>query len=210
MRHSVVFLLALCSLLLLGQKRAELPVDSRLIKASRDSVLTQVGVTERTGKNDGEVLKYGRTMGYKSPIYYCAAGQYWGYFVSVGPLGLTKTDIPYKATPLASDMFNDGYRRGRRTPYEPHIDDLIFWRKVNSVSGHVERVVAVKSAGWVETVGFNTGPEAGSGMVDERNGGGVFRRKRNVKHFLGRMQVSGLIGVYPKELPTPKPPVKAR
>lgn len=80
---------------------------------------------------------------------------------------------------------------GSITTYTPERFDLIIWNMQGTSSGHIERIVLTGKAGWVTTVGFNTS----SGISgSQRDGGGVYYRKRNLNHVLGRMQIKGLVG----------------
>ncbi len=88
-------------------------------------------------------------------------------------------------------MYNEGVKRGSKVTPKPKYNDLIFWRKPNTWSGHVERIIEVLKAGWIRTVGFNTSSGA---TGSQSNGEGVYIRKRNVNHFLGRMLIRGYLG----------------
>ena len=82
-------------------------------------------------------------------------------------------------------------RNGEKVKYEPQVNDLIVWKHSNNWTGHVERVIEVLDKGNVRTVGANTNNgKSGS----QREGNGIFIRKRNVKHILGRLKVRGLVG----------------
>lgn len=187
MRTFILIFSFFVSSCLLAQTRYELPAKANIVSASRDSLYRQIGTTELTGRNDGKVKKYWLIFT-KAPIPYCAAGQYWCYYTACQDLGLDLLEIPILRTALANAMYDDAKRRGKRTPYTPQVDDLIVWIKPNTYNGHVERIIKVKTGGWVDTIGFNTG----SG--DAREGDGVWRKHRNIKHILSRMRVRGLIG----------------
>lgn len=180
----IFFIIISCSL---AQNRYELPAKANLVYASRDSLKRQIGTTELTGRNDGEVKKYWSLFS-ETPIPYCAAGQYWVYYRACLALGLPLSDVPILRTALANAIYDDAKRHGIKTAYTPKIDDLIVWIKPNTYNGHIERIIEVKLGGWVVTIGFNTG----SG--DAREGDGVWLKKRNIKHVLSRMRVRGLIG----------------
>lgn len=169
-----------------------IPCKAKLIKASRDSAIAQVGVREKTGHNDGyKVELYLKSVGSKKGKPYCAAGQYWCFYSSCMALNFPLTDIPIYRTGSTVIMFNEVSRKGSKIKPIPSDNDLLFWRKPNEWKGHVERIIEVLKAGWVRTVGFNTS-SGNKGSQD--NGEGVFIRKRNVNHFLGRMVLRGFIG----------------
>ena len=169
--------------------------DRELLMVSRDSMLAQVGVKEKTGRNDGrKVESYLRSVGLVKGNPYCAAGQYWCFYSSAKDLGMPNKSIPIYRTGSTVTMFNEAMKIGQKSNPYPIIDDLIFWRKPNEWKGHVERIIEVLKAGWVKTVGFNTSSGT-EGSQDD--GGGVYFRKRNVNHFLGRMVLRGFIGFKP-------------
>jgi hypothetical protein len=157
-----------------------------LLALSEMYVISQVGTLERTGRNDGDVCKYHKLLGIKEGSPYCAAGIYWSFYQASNDLNLDINNIPILKTAVANEIFNDALRRGVKSEYSPERHDLIVWRKPKSWSGHIERVIEAKKAGWVLTVGFNT--------KDETGNEGVFRKKRNVFHPLGRLAIRGLIG----------------
>lgn len=161
-----------------------LPYDKYLLVQSRKVLISQIGVTEATGKNDGlQVERYLASVGLPKGNPYCQAGQYW-CFMQVG-----KPPIPKSA--LAISSFQYAKKLNDKAAYSPSQDDLIIWNKPKTVFGHIERIIEVGKAGWVSTVGFNTSSGA---KGNQRDGGGVYKRKRNLYHFLGRMQILGLVG----------------
>lgn len=169
-----------------------MPCNNKLLLASRDSLFAQVGVKEKTNKNDGiNVETYLKSVGLTKGNPYCAAGQYWCFYSSAKDLKLPTESIPIYRTGSTITMFNFAVKTGQKTNSNPEIDDLIFWRKSNDWSGHVERIIEVKEAGWIYTIGFNTSSEKKGSQND---GDGVYKRKRNIYHFLGRMVVRGFIG----------------
>ncbi len=146
--------------------------------------LTEVGTTERTGNNDGpRVAMYLRSVGLREGFPYCAAFVCWSWDALHAPL-------PFRRTGLASAIFVDGARRG--VPGGTgSAGDLLAWRYANSASGHVGRVVKPAAAGWVVTLEANTSSGA---RGSQRDGGGVYLKRRNTKSPLGRMQFCGFIG----------------
>lgn len=178
-----------------AQSRYELEADSELLKLSEKVMLSNVGVKEETGRNDGpkiaEILK---SVDINSPAPYCQAHIYYCFdearkFILRMCGRIVKIPIPKSA--IAQSSFNYAKKKGNRTKYEPQINDLLVWKHSNSWTGHVERVVEVLPKGWVITVGANTNNgKKGS----QREGNGIFIRKRNVKHILGRLKVRGLVG----------------
>lgn len=174
-----------------AQRRFLLPAPRQLIEVSRTVLMSQIGIVERTNNNDGPVEKYWRLMGFVTPQPYCASGQYWCFWEACRIIPLPVSSISLKKTALAYGQFADAAKRGVKVPFLPEVDDILYWKHVQKITGHTERIIEVKSAGWVVTVGMNTSSGDGG---DQRDGGGVYKRKRNVRFLLGRMQVSGTIG----------------
>ena len=96
--------------------------------------------------------------------------------------------IPIYRTGSTYLMFNKAKQVGKKVSYKPQKNDLLFW--IVTTTGHVERIDSVLKGGWVKTIGFNTS----SGTGNQRDGEGVYLRKRNIYHILSRMKVRGLIG----------------
>ena len=191
----VIFLLLAATIESLSATKYLIPCKTNLIKASRDSAIAQVGVREKTGKNDGfKVEQYLKSVGRFKGEAYCAAGQYWCFYSACLDLKYPLTDIPIFKTGSTVTMFIEATRIGFRIKPVPENNDLIFWRKPNEWKGHVERIIEVLKAGWVKTVGFNTS-SGNTGSQDD--GEGVYFRKRNVNHFLGRMVLRGYLGFKP-------------
>ncbi len=126
------------------------------MEASLDSALSQVGIVEKTRRNDGEVEKYLNLFGLKKGQPYCAAGQYWCFYTASTDIGLHEAEIPIIKSAGAYRIFKDAKERGIKVRYRPAKHDLIVWRKRKSVQGHIERIVKVSGKGNVFTVGFNT------------------------------------------------------
>ncbi|MBM2817026.1 MAG: hypothetical protein HW421_3788 [Ignavibacteria bacterium] len=184
-------LIFLITISLSGQSKYNLLCNSKLLSASVDTALQQIGIREKSGNNDGEVKKYLDCLGMREGLPYCAAGQYWCFMTAADGLGLNRKLIPIKRTAVANEMFSHASNTGRRMAYRASVHDLIVWRNKGSFSGHIERVYQVQKAGWVETIGFNTG---GRTNTSQRDGSGVFKKRRNIYHPIGRMAVRGLIG----------------
>lgn len=170
-------------------RRVEINCSAQLWKASFDSVMSQIGTTEKTGNNDGEQIdNYLRPVGLRR-VAYCYAGQYWGFYVAAGN---NKSKVPLLNSALASAAFNYSKINGWLSPIvHPQPLDLIFWKFSRTPFGHAARIIAVNRAGWIETIEFNT---TSGNTGNQRDGGGVWRRKRNIRYPLGRMGLLGFIG----------------
>lgn len=159
--------------------------DSSAWYSSLDVARKQVGVREKTGRNDGpEIRQYLASVGLPEGNPYCYAGHYWT-FTQV------TTIVPIPRTGLVARFWNDAVRYGIVTEYVPAVGDFMVWRYATSIYGHTERIVHVDNKGWVTTVAMNV-PTKGRGS--ERDGDGIDFRHRNVRHPLGRMLIRGLVG----------------
>lgn len=176
-----------------------LPCRQDVLSLSGKIARSQVGVREKTGHNDGKkVEQYLSSVGLKTGNPYCAAGQVWCFREALKRLDLGMEEMPILVSGLANAIFTDAKRRGSPAALIPCENDLIVWKEPYSMHGHIERVDSVLNArkGWIQTIGFNTG----NGLSgSQREGNGVFLRKRNIYCRIGRMAVRGLIGFYFKK-----------
>lgn len=186
----ILFLL----ILLISEARAniayQLKCPGNLLLESEEIMLGEVGTCEATGKNDGDVEKYLRSVGLQADNPYCAAGQYWCFRKACRTLGISYDYIPIPRTALVYNIFAHARAEGRKCSYRPKRHSLIIWQFPKKKRGHVERITKVGRAGNVETVGFNTSAEPDG---NQRDGQGVYIRKRNVFHPLGRMRIKCLV-----------------
>lgn len=178
-----------------AQVKYIVPADSDLLGISRKIIIEQEGIVEATGNNDGkEIAAYLQSVGLQEGAPYCAAGQYYCFAEAQKQLFEYQckfAEIPIKKTGLANGIFNDAKIRGVQAEYLPAIDDLLTWRKKDHWSGHIERIIAVDKGGWVITIGFNT---SNGKTGSQREGNGVFYRKRNIYLPLSRLLIRGIIG----------------
>jgi hypothetical protein len=142
-----------------------LPVDQR--KLVIDTALSQVGVREATGHNDGQqVEKYLRVVGFGKGYAWCAAFLAWDFYVNGIPALKTawgpswfpkgKTTI-HPTTALPGDVF--GLWIGERIA---HVGFIYEWPAGSK---------------WVKTIEGNTN-QAGS-----REGDGVYVKRRLAKQI---------------------------
>lgn len=161
-----------------------------LLEKSREIALGEIGTVEKSGRNDGEVMKYNAVMGWRnSRAPYCASGVYWCYAFAADALGINRREIPIPQTGLANGIFAYAKKFGKPARYSPEIDDLIVWRYRRSSRGHIERITEVNEKGWVTTVAFNT-----EIISDGRRLCGVFAKRRNIYHPIAKLTVRGLVG----------------
>lgn len=149
--------------------------------------VAQIGVTERTGRNDGPQVKaYLGSVGLPEGNPWCCGLHYWSFKqVAATP--------PLKRTGLVRAAWNDALARGVIVPYKAEVGDFLVWGYATSVSGHIERISSEEmKGGWVATVAGNTTKPGAVGS--QREGGGCYERYRNIRHPLGKMLMKGLIG----------------
>ena len=185
-----IILLIIIPTFLYSQTRYTVDCNSDLLWLSRQIALNQVGVIEETNRNDGEVVKYLESVGLNKGNPYCAAGQYYCFNKAAIYLNFNLSSIPIPQTGLANRIFDHGRISGSKTKYNVEVDDLIIWRKGRTIYGHVERVVSIQKAGWVKTIAFNVKDNPNQKNSSE----GVFIKKRNIFHPLGRLSIRGLLG----------------
>ena len=194
----VITVILLLLLIFMGQvdaqTRYELGADAHLLDISRNIMFENVGTKELTGNNDGEKISLIlASVGIYRPAPYCQAYVYFCFSEAryiIGKCGVL-VEIPIPKNAVAQSSFNYAKSNGIKTLYTPKIDDLIVWKFSNSWSGHTERIYKVLDKGNVLTVGANTS----NGLSgSQREGNGIYKRKRNVKHPIGRMKIRGLVG----------------
>jgi hypothetical protein len=183
----LVFPLLFISTELYAQEKYNLEAKKIVLNQSREIGLQQVGITEKSNHNDGLVVKYLTPFGLPEGNPYCAAGIYWTFLIAVQNLQLSTNDIPIPKTPLANQIFNYAKNKGKKVKLSPKINDLIIWRKSNTPFGHIERIITIEDRHWVTTLAFNIKSEI-TGKE------GVYLKKRNILHPLGRLSIRGLVG----------------
>lgn len=189
----VLSLAFICAVIARSQPvRVTVPCDATLWERSLSTAIAQNGVREKTGKNDGtEIEAYLSSVGLRKGQPYCQAAQYWTFSQAAKQIGISITRIPLLRTGSTQRAWQHSVRTGRRTTISPMPGDLITWGSRKGYTGHVERVIAIKTGGWVQTIGFNTSAgKAGS----QRDGGGVHIRYRNWITPDMRMLVRGFTG----------------
>ncbi len=185
MKWIIIFILMTSCLQ--SQMRYELECDKELLKKSEEIARNQVGVLEKSNRNDGKrIAEYLRSVGINSPAPYCAAGVYYCFCMAKDEVG---GNIPIVRSGVAIRIYFEA-KAGRKSRYSPERHDLIVWKRSKTWQGHIERIVEVGRGGWVRTVAFNV-----------RQGGkeGVFYKRRNVFHPLGRLGILGLVGFRERE-----------
>lgn len=170
-----------------------IPVDSyHVLRLSETFISGEMGKREITGQNDGvHIVKYMKATGlsgYKG-YPYCAAGQAWGIRKAVDSL---KANRPFKYSAVANYYFDYAKKHGEKIANPtPARHDYVIWKNPNNYTGHIERVFEVVDDYTVYTYAFNT---SNGKTGSQREGNGNYIRKRNLKSFLGRLRIRGLVG----------------
>lgn len=185
----IMFVMFILTVLTHSQSRYQLISNHLLLAKSAEVMMAEVGTIE-TDNNSGERIRlYQLSVGLPDHSPYCAAGQYYCFKRATIQLGISESNIPIPRTGLANAVYNYGKSEGKKTQYSASVHDLIVWRKYNSVHGHIERVISTSSAGWVQTVGFNS-----TRMINDKKVEGIFIQRRNIFHPIGKLRIRGLVG----------------
>ena len=132
----------------------------------------EVGVKEKTGRNDGEVDKYNAAVGLGGTgAPYCASFVYW---VGKEALG---SDNPYPKTAWSPSMVSRGTRVKENTqPRGAETFGIYFKRKKRIAhTGIVEE----RKGSYFITIEGNTSSNAAVGSAADREGHGVYRKRRH-------------------------------
>lgn len=160
-----------------AEKPAPPPPVERVL-TPREKVLkvasAEVGVREKTGRNDGEVDKYLRAVGLGgSRAPYCAAFVHWVGMQALGDAN------PYPRTAWSPSMVAGGRRvTGDFRPLGGEAFGIWFSSK-NRVA-HTGIVEKREGASLV-TIEGNTSGDAAAGSAADREGGGVYRKRRHLR-----------------------------
>lgn len=196
MKKLLIIIFFLTQFTALSVKRYELKTDYLLLDVSYEILMNQVGVKEKQSNWGHPIIDYLASVGIYFPAAYCMGGQY--YCVEEAS-EITGIENPLLKTGGVLKQWNHFVSRGVETEYIPEIHDLIFWQNYTRINGklrakgtgHVERIKRLLQKGWVETIGFNTS----SGLTgSQRDGGGVYPRKRHLYNPISLLFVKGLGG----------------
>lgn len=158
--------------------------DNDLKIMSFNIAMNEVGKIEENN-NSGYVEKYLNSVDLNASYPYCMAGQYWSFDSALKKRNKLNIHNPLLKTGSAIKEYKYLKNKGRKSKFNLNKYDLVFWRKINSWQGHVERIIKVGKSGWIKTLAFN---------VKQANKEGVFIKKRNIFHPIGRLRFIGAIG----------------
>jgi len=169
-----------------SQAKYVLNTNLKLLECSEDvlTILANMEINERD--NPDIVFEIIKSVGYNNRnAQWCAALQYFAFYCC------DSIFIPLPKTLVANNMYNFAKINGIKAIYKAEQYDLLVWKKVNSWQGHIERIYKVLDKKNVITIGGNTSKD----NSNERNGGGVYYKKRNILAPISRLLlVRGLIG----------------
>lgn len=185
----ILLLLVLLPLDSFCRERYVLNANKQLLERAFEIMHNQVGTTEASNRNDGEVAKYQKALGLPIGSKYCAAGIYWCFLQAAEELGISRNNIPIPKVALANKVVDYARKHGKRVPFEAKIYDLLVWRSGRTAFGHIEAIVGLEGKSWVRTIGFNTSYNGRTKTTE-----GVFYKRRNLFHPLWRMKIRALIG----------------
>ena len=179
----------------LSQAKYNVIADVEMLLSSERYANSVIGVIEATGKNDGSVIENMQKVGGGLKGYpYCYYYQYWAFWKAKQELDSKCKiyEIPIPRSGSSQAVFDFALKSGKLAKYEAKKHDLIIWKSARSWTGHIERVKEVLNDGWVTTYAGNTN----NGLFgNEREGNGIFIRKRNIKHPLSRiLLIRGMVG----------------
>ena len=168
MKTLALLILAMASFKAIDPKPA--PPETARQKVLRVAT-SQIGTTEKTGKNDGEVDKYLGSVGLAgSRAPYCAAFIHWAGREALGAAN------PYPKSAWSPDMLRGGSKVSKTTVIQGGETFGIYFASKKRIA-HTGFVESFDGATFV-TVEANTSPQAASGSAADRDGGGVWRKRR--------------------------------
>ena len=176
-------------------KHIIIPIDRKVIDNSFDIMESQIGLQERTGRNDGPHIEdyhalYHLRYKSKGKNYpYCQMAQgYWLYKAngdSWEGIEFMKTAGTMRAVRWA---LKQGKLSDNELPIKKH--DLLYWKKPGTAYGHVERAYNDFDGLSGRTIGANTS----NGLKgSQREGDGIFERYRDFSKPIGSLHPYAII-----------------
>lgn len=147
-----------------------------------DYLFKQIGVKEKTGKNDGKKIdEYNRIAGAPRYSPWCMSVTYASHYYSC----IATSAKPYWLRTGSTQLFASWVEKNAQrinTSVVP--GTVIIYRSPNKINGHAFTVSKVHNAGWVSTLEGNTSNGA---KGSQREGNGFYQRTRNIMHPLANM-----------------------
>lgn len=192
----MILLIYILTLFSFSQEKYLINTTSEQLLSSEVYLSSVIGTIELTGKNDGAIIEEiistgGGLKGYPYCYYY----QYWAFEMATRDLNKQSCKVyknPLVKSGSSQAIFNFAKKINKKTEYKVKKHDFIVWKNSNSWAGHIERVKEVLGGGNVTTYAGNTS----NGLSgSQREGNGIFIRKRNIFHPLSRLlKLRGLVG----------------
>ena len=180
-------------------KKYVVKCDPRIVELLPKVLKSQVGVLEKPkNSNRGtEVEAYLKAAHLAPGNPYCAALQVWGFKECIRALNLDR-DIymPFPSQGNANKFYDYAKKNGFEVLPCPKVGDLIVWQNPFKLwSGHIGCIIEINvdnNPNCILTVEGNT---SSSDKGNQRDGGGVFIKKRYLNRPLSTtLVIRGLIG----------------
>ncbi|WP_437918596.1 CHAP domain-containing protein [Sphingobacterium sp. LRF_L2] len=147
--------------------------NNNLLNGVIDILIDQVGVKEKTGKNDGEEVEaYLKSVGLGKGYAWCQAFVFWGFEKASKSLGISN---PVAKTAGVLDNWNKSLKYQLPKGLSPVPGD-VFVMDFGKGLGHAGVVTGVDGR-YIVTVEGNTSADP-SLPTEDREGQGVFKRRR--------------------------------
>ncbi len=166
----------------------EVDVNAELLIESERIMKQFIGMTEKTGKNDGDHIKefhklYGLPYK-KGKMNYAYCQMFHGYCLHKAN-GNSWKGIEFMKWAGTRKAANLAKKMGREIePRHVRKHDLIFWAKKGSFSGHMGRAIENFVCYIGETLEANT---SNGKKGSQRDGDGIFERIRDISKNIGKM-----------------------
>ena len=185
--------LSTCTPALAKPTFVRLPADAAWRKTFLEILHSQMGLQERTGRNDGpHIDRYLRSAGLGPGYPYCYALPYWA---ADSAARVTKTTNPLPRTASTQMAFDRALKSG--TPAARFgVGSIAIYRVPRRYEGHAMTITKILGGGWVLTYEGNTSSGRRAATTHgERDGQGNYSRRRCLLAPLGRMYLRGIIVV---------------
>lgn len=173
----------------------QLDADPRLIARMVEIAKKQVGVVETPkNSNNGPMIREYQKAGKAARFApYCTSGIQWCFMTAQLQLRLEGIECAMPillGKPAVISQLNYAKKYGKLCEGMPALGSLIIWKSPLSFNGHVGIVIGILDEFRYRTLEFNTSPtDAG----DQRNGGGVYIKTRDIRKKLGSLTFRGFI-----------------
>lgn len=173
----------------------QLDADPRLVARAVELAKAQVGVVETPkDSNDGPMIReYQKIGGAAKGAPYCTSGIQWCFATAQLQLRLEGIECAMPillGKPAVISQLNFAKKYGKQAEGMPALGSLIIWKSPISFNGHIGIVIGILDEFHYKTVEFNTSADE---KGDQRNGGGVYVKVRDIRKKLGTLTFRGFI-----------------